>query len=198
MPRSIDVIFAALGLLLGAPLWLLIALAVRLSSSGPVLFSQERIGRHGHIFQILKFRTMRLDPTGELYLRTLGDRDPRVTKVGRLLRRTKLDEIPQLFNVLRGEMSLVGPRPEVPKFVSLQDALQLEVLSVRPGLTDPASIVFRNESSLLEKALDPERYYREKILPRKLALSRSYINHRSPRRDVGVIAKTLQKAVFRG
>ncbi len=198
MPRFVDLIFAAFGLLLGAPLWLAIALAVKFSSPGPVLFSQERIGRHGHIFQILKFRTMRLDPTGELYLRTLGDRDPRVTKVGRFLRRTKLDEIPQLFNVLRGEMSLVGPRPEVPKFVSLQDALQLEVLSVRPGLTDPASIVFRNESSLLEKALDPERYYREKILPRKLALSRSYINQRSPRRDVGVIAKTLQKAVFRG
>jgi len=198
MPRFIDITAAALGLVLGAPLWLVIGLAVKLSSPGPVVFSQERIGRHGHLFQILKFRTMRLDPTGEFYLLTLGDRDPRVTKVGRLLRRCKLDEIPQLFNVLRGEMSLVGPRPEVPKFVSLHDALQIEVLSVRPGLTDPASIVFRNESLLLEKALDPERYYREKILPRKLALSRSYINHRSPRSDVGIIAKTLQKAVFRG
>jgi len=195
--RILDLSVSLAGLVLGLPFWLLIALAIKLSSPGPVLFRQDRVGRNGQLFQILKFRTMRTDPSAASCLLTVGERDPRVTRLGALLRRCKLDEVPQLINVLRGEMSLVGPRPEVPCYVRLDDELQREVLSVRPGLTDPASIVFRNESELLSKADDPERYYREKILPRKLALSRAYLRRRNPRTDMGLIAKTLQKAVFR-
>lgn len=195
MPRSVDIIVATLGLVLGAPLWLLIAIAVKLSSPGPVLFRQERVGRGGRIFQILKFRTMVDAPSCSQL--TVGDCDPRVTRFGAFLRRCKMDEIPQLINVLRGDMSLVGPRPEVPRFVRLDDELQRAVLVARPGLTDPASIIFRNEGALLAAAADPELYYRERILPRKLRISRAYLDSRSSRSDVGVIQKTLRKAVFR-
>jgi len=197
VPRIVDIAVSATGLLVGAPLWLAIAVAVKLSSPGPVLFRQDRVGRNGRLFEILKFRTMRTDRHYQSRLLTVGERDPRVTPLGALLRRCKLDEIPQLINVLKGEMSLVGPRPEVPRYVRLDDRVQREVLSVRPGLTDPASIVFRNESELLRQVDDPERYYREKILPRKLALSRAYLQRRTAGADVRIIAKTLQKAVFR-
>lgn len=197
MPRSVDVAIASLGLVLGAPLWLLIALAVKLSSPGPVLFRQDRVGREGRIFQILKFRTMVFAPVHTGSQLTVGERDPRVTRLGSMLRRCKLDEIPQLFNVVRGDMSLVGPRPEVPQYVRMDDELHRAVLVARPGLTDPASIIFRNESAMLAGAADPDRLYRERILPAKLRLSRAYLNSRSSRSDVGIIATTLRKAVFR-
>jgi lipopolysaccharide/colanic/teichoic acid biosynthesis glycosyltransferase len=195
LPRSIEVFLSAAALVMGAPLWATIAIAIKLSSPGPVLFRQDRVGREGRVFEILKFRTMQDVHFSQLL--TVGDRDPRVTRVGALLRRCKMDEIPQLINVVKGDMSLVGPRPEVPKYVSMDDELHRAVLVARPGLTDPASIVFRNESQILAAASDPDRYYRERILPRKLKISRAYLDTRSSRSDVGVIGKTLRKAVFR-
>lgn len=197
MPCWLDHVLAFLGLVALSPLFLLIALLVKASSAGPVLFRQERIGLRGRPFEILKFRTMIGCADGEGFHLTRGADDPRVTPLGRALRRSKLDELPQLWNVLRGEMRLVGPRPEVPEYVSLYDEIQRAVLLVPPGITDPASIAFRDEGELLARAPDPERLYVEQILPRKLAINASYLESRTNWSDVGVILETLRKAVLR-
>jgi lipopolysaccharide/colanic/teichoic acid biosynthesis glycosyltransferase len=197
MPRWMDYVLAALGLIVLSPLLILLAATVRLSGVGPILFQQERIGLGGRPFQIFKFRTMRPDAERSGGKLTHGERDPRVTPLGALLRRFKLDELPQLINVLRGEMRLVGPRPEVPEYVRLYDEIQRAVLLVPPGMTDPASIAFRDEGRLLAAAPDPERVYVEEILPRKLAINASYLDHRTGWSDVGVIFETIQKAVLR-
>ncbi|MEW6269260.1 MAG: oligosaccharide flippase family protein [Thermodesulfobacteriota bacterium] len=189
--RGLDVTAAALALLLLAPLLLVLALLVRATSSGPALFVQQRIGRGGRPFGLVKFRTMCTGAATQGPPITAAG-DPRVTRVGRLLRRTKLDELPQLWNVLRGDMSLVGPRPEVPRYLAQLSAEQPEVLAVRPGITDPASIAFRDEEELLAAAGDPERAYREDILPRKLELSAHYLARRSVWTDLGVVARTVR------
>ena len=192
--RLFDIAASALGLLLLAPLLLLAALWIRLDSPGPALFRQSRVGRFGVPFTIHKFRTMRVEPGAAL---TVGA-DPRITRSGHVLRQTKLDELPQLWDVLRGAMSLVGPRPELPRYVELYPAEMRErVLAVRPGITDPASLAFSHEAELLAASADPEREYREVILPAKLKLSADYAASASLATDLRLIWATLGR-VLRG
>jgi lipopolysaccharide/colanic/teichoic acid biosynthesis glycosyltransferase len=173
------------------------AAAVRFSSPGPVLFRQERVGRNFRPFQILKFRTMLVDAPRLGGSLTIGDDDPRITPVGRLLRRYKIDELPQLINVLRGEMSLVGPRPEVPKYANLFRDDYVEVLSIRPGLTDVASLKYRDEAAQLSAAADPEAEYVLRILPDKIAMAKAYRREASFCGDLLILGRTML-AVFRG
>ena len=187
--RAFDLLGASLALLLLAPLMAVVALWIRLDSPGPVFFRQQRVGRHGVLFLIHKFRTMRTGAEG-LPL-TVGD-DPRITRAGRFLRRTRLDELPQFIDVLQGAMSLVGPRPEVPRYVALYPpALRERALAVRPGLTDPASLAFIDEAALLAAAADPEREYVERILPAKLQRAAEYAESASLATDLAVLARTL-------
>ena len=195
LKRCLDLLLAGLGLLLLAPLFALIALAIKFDSAGPVFFRQERVGRFGKRFRIHKFRTMQHAPVDAGAQLTVGA-DARITRVGALLRNTKLDELPQLIDVLLGAMSLVGPRPEVPRYVALYPAaLRDKVLSVRPGITDPASIEFRDEAAQLAHAADPEREYVESILPRKLALASRYVLTRNFSGDLRLILRTLKALV---
>lgn len=187
--RLFDVLLSALGLVLLAPLLLLAAAWIKLDSGGPVLFRQQRVGRHGRPFMIHKFRTMRADGVGPQI--TVGN-DPRITRSGRWLRASKFDELPQLWDVLRGAMSFVGPRPEVPRYVALYPSEVRElVLSVRPGITDPASLQFRHESELLAAAADPEREYVDVVMPAKLALARRYVEQASLWGDLRLIVSTV-------
>lgn len=198
MPSWMQSTIAALGLLALLPLMLVIAALVRVTSPGPALFRQERVGRGGRRFQILKFRTMATRAADDGIRLTVGARDPRVTPVGAWLRKSKLDELPQLWNVVVGDMALVGPRPEVPEYVAHWDeATRALLLSCAPGITDPASLAFRNESELLATYDDPERAYIEIIAPQKLALSRRYVEQRSTRGDLALIAETLRVLVSR-
>ena len=193
MKRCMDVILSLAGLALLWPLGLAVALAIRLDSPGPVFFRQERVGLHGRTFRIHKFRTMRVANAGVLI--TSAD-DDRITPVGAFLRRTKLDELPQLIDVLRGDMSVVGPRPEVPRYVAMWgDDARAEILSVRPGISDPAAIAFRNEQDVLAAADDPERHYVEVILPQKVAMYLDYVRTRSFLGDLRVIVGTLAEIV---
>jgi len=169
---------AALTLIVLSPVLVAIAIAIWLDDKGPVLFEQVRVGRGGKHFIMYKLRSMRTQPG--LPLTCSGD--PRVTRVGRLLRKCKLDELPQFWNILRGEMAWIGPRPEVPEFVDMTDPLWQQVLQFRPGLADAASFAFRNEEQLLAAAVDPKDYYRREILPRKLQLSIEHSLRRFPSR----------------
>jgi lipopolysaccharide/colanic/teichoic acid biosynthesis glycosyltransferase len=195
--RAFDVTAAGLGLVVLSPLFAVVAVAVKASSPGPVFFRQERVGRGGRTFRIHKFRTMRADAErlgGQL---TVGA-DPRITSVGAFLRKSKIDELPQLIDVVQGTMALVGPRPEVPRYVALYTAEQRRVLDVRPGITDPASIQYRDESAVLVAAADPERAYVDEIMPHKLAINLAYLARRTLASDVGVILATLARIVRRG
>jgi lipopolysaccharide/colanic/teichoic acid biosynthesis glycosyltransferase len=190
--RAFDLLGASLGLLLLSPLMLAIALAIRFDSRGPVFFRQQRVGRHGVPFGIHKFRTMVADAPRRGPALTVGE-DPRITRVGRWLRRTRLDELPQLLDVLAGTMSLVGPRPEVPQYVAHYPvALRERVLSVRPGITDPSSLLYLDEAELLARAADPQREYIEVILPRKLQSAADYAAQASLRSDLGVLLRTIK------
>ena len=186
--RLFDMVCAALGLLVSSPVLLVCALLVGLTSPGGVLFRQERVGKDGVPFTIYKFRTMRKDNAG-LKISTSGD--SRITPVGRVLRKAKLDELPQLWNVLKGDMSFVGPRPEVADYVSLYTPYQRQVLLVRPGITGLASIRFRNENDLLTASDDPNRTYIEQIMPRKIDLDLEYIPHASVFYDIKLIFQTF-------
>ena len=189
--RAFDLLGAALALLLAAPLMLLMALAIKLDSPGPVFFRQERVGRGGRLFRVHKFRTMVADAPAQGLPLTVGD-DARITPVGRFLRHRKLDELPQLLDVLAGEMSLVGPRPEVARYVAHYPAdLRDRVLSLRPGITDPVSLAFADESAVLARAADPEREYVEVILPRKLRAAAAYAERATLATDLKVIIRTL-------
>jgi len=191
--RLFDIFCASLGLLILLPLLIVLALWIKWDSPGPVLFRQERVGRFGKPFHIHKFRSMRVDAPALGPQITVGE-DPRITRSGRVLRAAKLDELPQLWDVLRGAMSLVGPRPEVPRYVALYTPAQRElVLSVRPGITDPASLQFRNESEVLARAADPEREYAEVILPAKLKLAGEYVRQASLWTDIRLILATLRR-----
>ncbi|WP_313178473.1 sugar transferase [Massilia sp.] len=188
--RLFDLVAATAGVVLLLPLLAAIALWVKLDSRGPVLFRQARVGRGGQLFEILKFRTMaaQTDPQRQL---TVG-RDPRITRAGHVLRKYKLDELPQLFNVVGGSMSLVGPRPEVPRYVACYPpAVRDLVLSVQPGVTDLAAILYKDESSILGQAIDPERAYIETILPTKLGYYVQYVRERSFWGDLRIIFRTL-------
>jgi lipopolysaccharide/colanic/teichoic acid biosynthesis glycosyltransferase len=188
--RAFDLLASGVGLFVASPLLALAALAVWLDSPGPVLFVQKRMGRNFRPFGIYKFRTMVADAEGRGGQITLGA-DPRITRVGRWLRRSKIDELPQLVNVLLGHMSLVGPRPEVPKFVEMFRDDYAYVLSVRPGLTDPASMKYRDEAEQLAASSDPAREYAERILPDKIALARQYIAGATFAGDMGILLRTL-------
>jgi len=191
--RVFDLVLSAVGLVVLSPFLLAIAAWIKLDSPGPVFFRQERVGRLGHGFLIHKFRTMRHAPHEHGSQITVGA-DARITRVGHVLRRHKLDELPQLIDVLAGTMSLVGPRPEVPRYVALYPAAMREkVLSVRPGITDPASIEFRDESDLLARAADPERTYIEQVMPAKLRSAAEYVDRMSVRTDLQLIARTLRR-----
>jgi lipopolysaccharide/colanic/teichoic acid biosynthesis glycosyltransferase len=190
--RALDLICAATGLLLLSPLLAVIACLIKLDSAGPVIFSQSRVGRHFRPFRIHKLRTM-VDGAARQGALITADRDPRITRIGAWLRRTKLDETPQLLNVIKGEMSLVGPRPEVAKYVEMFRDQFAPILTVRPGMTDFASLEFYDESELLGLAADPETHYVATILPRKLELARRYVEQRSLRLNVALILRTVVK-----
>ncbi len=193
--RVVDVLLATIGLILLAPLFAGIAVGVKVTSSGPVIFKQERIGLRGRPFDLYKFRSMVADASNLGPQLTVGD-DPRVTRLGRFLRRFKLDELPQLFNVLRGDMSIVGPRPEVPKYVALYpQGVRERVLSVRPGLTDQAAITL-DEERMLAQAADPELTYVSEVLPSKLALYEQYVAAHGLLVDLTIIARTVQRITF--
>jgi lipopolysaccharide/colanic/teichoic acid biosynthesis glycosyltransferase len=195
--RVFDLLMSTLGLLALAPVMVLIALAVRWDSPGEVFFRQERVGRYGKPFRIHKFRTMRQAPSAPGLQITVGA-DARITRVGHFLRRSKLDELPQLIDVWLGDMSLVGPRPEVPRYVALYPAeMQRKILSVRPGITDVASIEYRDESAVLARAADPEHAYVHEVLPHKLALSARYVDSASLWGDILLIGRTLLAIVNR-
>ena len=176
MIRFFDIIFSALGLVVLAPVFAAICLKIKLGSKGGCFSIQERIGKDGKPFGLYKFRTMRIGADSEGLL-TVGEHDQRITRIGHFLRKTKMDELPQLLNVLKGEMSLVGPRPEVRKYVELYTEEQRKVLSVRPGITDYASIEYVNENELLSQSEDPERTYIEQVMPDKIKLNMRYLEH---------------------
>lgn len=189
--RSFDLFFSTLGLIFISPALLLVSVLIYKEDKGPIFFRQERVGKDEIPFRIFKFRTMFVDAEKRGTQITIGHRDPRVTGIGYFLRKYKLDELPQLINVLKGEMSFVGPRPEVPRYVRHYSEVQKKVLSVRPGITDFASIYFKDESELLAKASDPESFYISDILPKKLALSLKYVERQSLYLDVMLILKTI-------
>ncbi len=191
--RLFDMTCAAGGLLLLIPVLAALSAAVLLDDGGPVFFSQRRVGKGGKEFRIWKFRTMRAGSCGSK-VTAAGDR--RVTRVGRVLRRCKLDELPQLFNVLMGDMSLVGPRPEVPEYVQLGEPIWQAVLQVRPGVTDLATLLFRDEEKLLGASGDPHTFYRETVLPEKLVLNLGYLRFKSFRRDLMLILLTIRYSLF--
>ena len=190
MIRTLDFLFSFLGLLLLSPFSLLIALIIKLSSEGPIVYKQPRVGLNGADIKVFKFRTMRLN-SDKLGLITVGGRDPRVTSVGYYLRKYKLDELPQLINVLTGDMSLVGPRPEVRKYVDLYNHEQSRVLTVRPGITDWASIHYRDENVILGQSSNPEKDYIEKVIPDKLQYNLIYIENYGPIEYFRIIFSTL-------
>jgi lipopolysaccharide/colanic/teichoic acid biosynthesis glycosyltransferase len=190
MKRLFDIIAAILVLIMGLPFFIIIALLIVLDGKGGVFYSQKRIGRYKRSFNLYKFRTMRpgSDNLGQL---TIGIKDSRVTSIGYYLRKYKIDEFPQLINIIAGHMSVVGPRPEVPKYVKMYNQEQLNVLKVRPGLTDYASLVYFKENELLGKAQDPENVYIKEIMPQKLALNNKYIKEKGMLTDLNIILKTL-------
>lgn len=194
MKRLFDIIASGCGLLLLSPVFLVLAVWVKIDSEGPVFYRQMRVGRGNKDFKLFKFRSMRVgaDKKG---LITIGGRDPRVTCSGYYIRKYKLDELPQLINVFIGDMSLVGPRPEVRKYVDLYTMEQMKVLEVRPGITDMASICYRNENELLEKVESPEAYYKEVVMQDKLQINLEYVNNHSFIGDMELIFKTLWAVV---
>ena len=195
MKRFFDIVLSGLALLVLAPFLIIIALIIKLDSRGPVFFRQVRVGKNNKDFKIFKFRTMKVgSDKGRLI--TVGGHDSRITRVGYFLRKFKLDEIPQLINVFIGDMSLVGPRPEVRKYVDYWTPEQMHVLDVRPGITDMASIRFSNENELLDGVEDPEEYYVNTIMPQKIAMYLDYVNNQSLWGDVKIIFLTARKIIF--
>ena len=190
MKRLFDIVASGCGLLVLSPVLIFVAIWIKLDSPGPVFYRQVRVGRYNKDFRIFKFRSMRVGADkGSLV--TIGGRDPRVTRSGYYIRKFKIDELPQLINVFVGDMSLVGPRPEVRHYVDYWTPEQMRVLDVRPGITDPASIKFRNENELMEKAENPEKYYIEVIMQEKIRLYLEYVEHHSFLGDIGLIFKTF-------
>ena len=190
MKRLFDIVASGLGMLVLSPILIIVAIWIKLDSEGPVFYRQVRVGRYNKDFRIFKFRSMRIgSDKGSLV--TIGGRDPRVTRSGYFIRKFKIDELPQLINVFIGDMSLVGPRPEVRHYVNYWTPEQMRALDVRPGITDPASIRFRNENELLEKAEDPEKYYIEVIMQEKLKLYLEYVDNASFWYDIKLIFQTF-------
>ena len=191
LKRIFDIISSLFGLILLSPFMIIIAILIKLDSKGPIFFKQVRVTKNGREFKIFKYRTMKIGSDKDSQI-TVG-KDSRITKVGDFLRKYKLDEIPQLINVLIGDMSLVGPRPEVPKYVALYTEEQREILKVRAGITDYASIEFSNENDILANEADPEKAYIEKIMPRKIELNKKYLSEISVMTDIKIILLTIKK-----
>lgn len=194
MKRLFDIIASGLGLIVLSPLFAVLAVWIKCDSKGPVFYRQVRVGRNNRDFRIYKFRSMRPD-SDKLGLITVGGRDPRVTRSGYYIRKYKLDEFPQLINVFIGDMSLVGPRPEVRKYVDMYTPEQMRVLSVRPGITSLASLRYRNENELLAQAEDPDRCYVEKVMPDKLAIDLEYVPKANLLTDIRLIFATIASIV---
>lgn len=194
LKRGFDILASWIGLLILSPFFIFISIAIIVNSGFPIFYRQVRIGKNEIPFQLLKFRTMRKN-ADKLGLLTVGGRDPRVTPIGYYLRKYKLDELPQLINVLKGDMSLVGPRPEVKKYVEMYTPQQKLVLTVRPGITDLASIRFVNENEILSKSNDPEKTYIEEIMPLKLRLNMRYISSKNFFKDIFIILETFKRIV---
>jgi lipopolysaccharide/colanic/teichoic acid biosynthesis glycosyltransferase len=192
LKRLFDIFVSLTGLLLLLPLFFVIGLLVRFDSPGSVFYRQQRVGKNRRLFRIFKFRTMQLNSDSKGLL-TVGGRDPRITRSGYFLRKYKLDELPQLLNVLIGDMSFVGPRPEVKKYVDLYTSKELQVLNVRPGITDFASLEYFSENQLLATSDDPETTYIQEIMPAKLKLSARYIEEASLLTDVKIMGRTILK-----
>lgn len=188
--RAYDVVLSAFGLLLLAPLLVFIAVLVKISDGGPIFFRQQRVGKHGRLFSIWKFRTMVVNAE-KLGRSITAGTDPRITTVGRWLRKTKCDELPQLWNVLRGDMSFVGPRPEVPRYVALYTPEQRKVLELKPGITDLATLHFRDEEELLSRAADVEAFYVQDCIPRKIELNLLYAERAGIWEDTKIILQTV-------
>lgn len=194
MKRIFDIVMSGLGLICLSPLFLVLAIWIKCDSVGPVFYRQVRVGRGNKEFRLFKFRSMRPD-SDKLGLITVGGHDPRVTRSGYYIRKYKLDEFPQLINVFVGDMSLVGPRPEVRKYVDLYTPEQLRVLNVRPGITSLASIRYRNENEILAKADDPDKTYVEQIMPDKIAIDLEYVENASLTNDIKLIFKTFGEII---
>lgn len=192
--RIFDIICSGLGLVILSPFLLFVAIRIKMGSDGPVFFKQIRVGEKGKEFKILKFRTMVVDAEKLGRQITVGN-DNRITKIGAFLRKYKIDELPQLINVFKGDMSLVGPRPEVPRYVKMYTEEQRKVLDVKPGITDLASIRYRDENELLGKAENPDEFYINTIMPDKLALNVEYINKSNIFFDIYIIIKTILKCI---
>jgi lipopolysaccharide/colanic/teichoic acid biosynthesis glycosyltransferase len=192
LKRIFDIISSLVVLTMGLPFFILIAFLIGIDSKGGVFFIQQRVGKNNRNFGLFKFRTMRSnsEKAGQI---TVGGKDPRITKIGYFLRKFKLDEFPQLLNVIQGDMSIIGPRPEVRRYVDMYSKEQLKVLSVRPGLSDFASIEYINENELLGKSGNPEKTYIEEIMPAKLQLNLKYIEQKSFGTDIKLIFKTIGK-----
>ena len=191
LKRIFDITLSLFGLIILLPFMLIIAMLIKIDSKGPVFFKQIRVTKNGREFKIFKYRTMRVG--ADKFSQITVGKDSRITKVGDFLRKYKLDEIPQLINVLIGDMSLVGPRPEVPKYVALYTEEQREILKVRAGITDYASIEFSNENDILANETDPEKAYIEKIMPRKIELNKKYLSEISVMTDIKIILLTIKK-----
>lgn len=196
MKRLFDIIASGLGLIVLSPLFAVLAVWIKTDSKGPVFYRQIRVGRHNKDFRLYKFRSMRPD-SDKLGLITVGGHDPRVTRSGYYIRKYKLDEFPQLINVFIGDMSLVGPRPEVRKYVDMYTPEQMRVLSVRPGITSLASIRYRNENDILAAAEDPDRCYIEKVMPDKLAIDLEYVDSATFWNDIKLIFSTFREIIVK-
>ena len=195
--RCVDLLLSFIGLLVLLPVFLIIAIAIKVDTTGPVFFSQERVGRFGHRFRIFKFRTMVVEAESLGKQLTVGA-DRRITKIGHILRKYKLDELPQLINVIRGDMSLVGPRPEVPYYMQFyNDEIRQKILSVPPGITDFASIEYVSENAVLADSDNPEKSYIEIVMPHKAAYYLKYVSERSTLLDIKIIFLTLKAIIWR-
>lgn len=196
MKRLFDIISSGLGLVVLSPVFIILAVWIKTDSKGPVFYRQTRVGRNNRDFRLYKFRSMRPD-SDKLGLITVGGHDPRVTRSGYYIRKYKLDEFPQLINVFKGEMSLVGPRPEVRKYVDLYTPQQMHVLDVRPGITSLASLRYRNENELLAKVSDPDSYYVERIMPDKIKIDLEYVDNATLWNDIKIIFSTFREIIVR-
>jgi lipopolysaccharide/colanic/teichoic acid biosynthesis glycosyltransferase len=194
LKRLFDIIFSFFGLVILLPLFVIVSIFILLDDGLPIFYKQTRIGKNFKPFTLLKFRSMYQNKTSDSLI-TIGNRDERITKSGYFIRKYKIDELPQLINVLIGNMSIVGPRPEVKKYVDLYDVQQQQILSIKPGITDYASIVYSNENELLAKSQEPEKTYIQEVMPHKLSLNLKYLNEQSFMTDIKIIFNTIKKII---
>ncbi|EIF6297508.1 sugar transferase [Clostridium perfringens] len=193
--RTFDLFFSLIGIIITIPIFILVSIMIKLTSKGPIIFKQERVGKNKKIFYIYKFRTMTEcdDRASDRQVTVINDQ--RITRIGRILRKYKIDELPQLYNVLKGDMSFVGPRPEVKKYVKFYEEEYDEILKIKPGITDLASIEYIDENTIISKYSDPEKIYIEEVLPKKLMLNKRYIEEMSIKNDILLILKTIKKII---